>query len=343
MRAASGSAANRARTAGGWSPGRLRGSGRSTAVRVPSGYMSTWAPTQASSVSPPVRRRGAAQAAQPAPGAASGRRPGVPDSGCRTRVVRLRARPRSSRSLSHRRRRGFRPRRCTAMCSVHRTVMRPCVGFHTVRCRRARSSPVRDRTPAVSDRMSGDHGHRLTTHTRRPKGEPCPATPVPGGRPTDRADRSPRLGRAAGRVGARLGRATPRPRAHRATRRAHAAGDGLVVGTMPLVARVDRGAAHPGRRRGRRGLLPDLPRGGRPGTRPRVTGFGGALVALLVPAAHLRGRRRSCVRGRVPKFGLAYAGVAGALAVGQLLIEIYRGSSSTTRPARRGDRRVSGC
>jgi hypothetical protein len=39
------------------------------------------------------------------------------------------------------------------------------------------------------------------------------------------------------------------------------------------------------------------------------------------------------VRGAVPKFGLAYAGVAGALAIGQLLIEIYRGSSSTSRPA----------
>jgi hypothetical protein len=38
------------------------------------------------------------------------------------------------------------------------------------------------------------------------------------------------------------------------------------------------------------------------------------------------------VRGSVPKFGLAYAGVAAALGVGQLLIELYRGSSSTDRP-----------
>ena len=58
MRAASGSAANRARALGGCSPGRLRASGRSASVRVPSGYMSTWAPTQASSVSPPVRVAG---------------------------------------------------------------------------------------------------------------------------------------------------------------------------------------------------------------------------------------------------------------------------------------------
>ena len=38
------------------------------------------------------------------------------------------------------------------------------------------------------------------------------------------------------------------------------------------------------------------------------------------------------VRRSVPKFGLAYAAVTGALAVGQLLIELYRGSSSTARP-----------
>jgi hypothetical protein len=63
-----------------------------------------------------------------------------------------------------------------------------------------------------------------------------------------------------------------------------------------------------------------------------VTGLGGALVALLVPAANLA-VGLVLARGRMPKFGLAYGAVAGALAVGQLLIEIYRGSSSTTRPA----------
>ncbi|SFD92150.1 hypothetical protein [Blastococcus tunisiensis] len=61
-------------------------------------------------------------------------------------------------------------------------------------------------------------------------------------------------------------------------------------------------------------------------------GVGSALVALLVPAVHLV-VGVGLLRGSVPKFGLAYAGVAGALAVGQLLIEIYRGSSSTSRPA----------
>lgn len=63
-----------------------------------------------------------------------------------------------------------------------------------------------------------------------------------------------------------------------------------------------------------------------------VDGSGSALVALLVPAANLA-VGVPLLRGAVPKFGLAYAAVAGALGTGQLLIEIYRGSSSTSRPA----------
>jgi hypothetical protein len=62
-----------------------------------------------------------------------------------------------------------------------------------------------------------------------------------------------------------------------------------------------------------------------------VTGFGSALVGLIGPVANLV-VGLVLVRGVVPKFGLAYAGVVGALAVGQLLIELYRGSSSTARP-----------
>jgi hypothetical protein len=37
--------------------------------------------------------------------------------------------------------------------------------------------------------------------------------------------------------------------------------------------------------------------------------------------------------GRVPRLGLAYAAVAGTLAVGRLLIELHLGHGSTTRPA----------
>ncbi|SNR57676.1 hypothetical protein SAMN06272737_11386 [Blastococcus mobilis] len=60
-------------------------------------------------------------------------------------------------------------------------------------------------------------------------------------------------------------------------------------------------------------------------------GFGSALVALLVPAIHLV-VGGVLLRGVVPKFGLAYAGVAGTLALGHLMIEIYRGRTSTARP-----------
>jgi hypothetical protein len=63
-----------------------------------------------------------------------------------------------------------------------------------------------------------------------------------------------------------------------------------------------------------------------------VDGVGSALVVLLVPVAHLA-VGGVLLRGAVPKFGLAYAGVAGALGIGQLLIEVYRGSASTSRPA----------
>jgi hypothetical protein len=61
-------------------------------------------------------------------------------------------------------------------------------------------------------------------------------------------------------------------------------------------------------------------------------GLGGVLVGLVVPLASVV-VGASLVRGAVPKFGLAYAGVGAALAVGELLIELYRGSSSTSRPA----------
>ena len=108
-------------------------------------------------------------------------------------------------------------------------------------------------------------------------------------------------------------------------------GEGLVVGTTPLVSRVSGALLILAAGMSIAALFPTyLVVGGR--ELSSVTGFGGALVALLVPAAHLA-MGVVLVRGLVPKFGLAYAGVAGALAVGQVLIEIYRGSSSTTRPA----------
>jgi hypothetical protein len=108
-------------------------------------------------------------------------------------------------------------------------------------------------------------------------------------------------------------------------------GDGLIVGTVPLVARVSGALLAVAALAGIAALVPTyLVVGGK--QLSLVSGFGGALVALLVPVAHLA-VGVVLARGRVPKFGLAYAAIAGALAVGQLLIEIYRGRSSTTRPA----------
>jgi hypothetical protein len=106
--------------------------------------------------------------------------------------------------------------------------------------------------------------------------------------------------------------------------------DGLVVGTVPPVARVAGALLVLA---GLVGLAAPFPTylvvGGHQIS--QATGPGSVLVALLVPVLHLA-VGAGLVRGAVPKFGLAYAGVAAALAVGQLLIELYRGSSSTSRP-----------
>ena len=78
-------------------------------------------------------------------------------------------------------------------------------------------------------------------------------------------------------------------------------------------------------------FLPYLVVGGRAVT--IATGVGSALVgAAACPVADVV-VGTTLVRRQVPKLGLAYAAVDGALAVGKLLIEIYRGSTSTARPA----------
>jgi hypothetical protein len=63
-----------------------------------------------------------------------------------------------------------------------------------------------------------------------------------------------------------------------------------------------------------------------------ASGIGSLLVALVVPVLHLA-VGLPLARARVPKLGLAYAAVAAALATGQVLIELYQGSASTSRPA----------
>ena len=107
-------------------------------------------------------------------------------------------------------------------------------------------------------------------------------------------------------------------------------GHGLVVGTVPAGVRVTGVLLVLAALTGAAAAFPTyLVVGGR--ELSSAQGFGSTLVSLLVPAVHLA-VGAVLVRKAVPKFGLAYAGVAGALGLGQLLIEIYRGSSSTSRP-----------
>jgi hypothetical protein len=106
--------------------------------------------------------------------------------------------------------------------------------------------------------------------------------------------------------------------------------DGLVVGTVPVLARLSGVLLVLAAVVAIAALFPTyLVVGGQ--ELSTVSGFGSVLVALVVPVVNLA-VGVGLLRGAVPKFGLAYAGVVGALALGQLMIEIYRGSSSTTRP-----------
>jgi hypothetical protein len=126
-------------------------------------------------------------------------------------------------------------------------------------------------------------------------------------------------------VATRDARRPPQPRPVPAPR-----GEGLVIGTVPVLARVAgvllvlAGVA---------GIAAAFPTylvvGGRELTLangPAATG-----ATLLLPLAHVV-VGAVLAAGRVPKLGLAYATVAAALGVGRLLIEIYLGQSSTDRP-----------
>jgi hypothetical protein len=137
--------------------------------------------------------------------------------------------------------------------------------------------------------------------------------------------------------GARRGdvrRGSPQQNAHRRAATAGAASglhdDGLIIGTVPAGVRMTGVLLVLAALAGVAALFPTyLVVGGQ--ELSSATGPGGALALLPVPVAHLA-VGVVLIRAAVPKFGLAYAGLAGGLAVGQLLIEIYRGSSSTTRP-----------
>jgi hypothetical protein len=107
--------------------------------------------------------------------------------------------------------------------------------------------------------------------------------------------------------------------------------DGLVVGDVPLLARVSGVLLVLAGLAGVAGAFPTyLVVGGQDVA--QAGGFGGVLVVVLAPVvgAVVGG---VLAAGRVPRLGLAYAGVAGALALGLLLIELYRARTSTVRPA----------
>lgn len=138
---------------------------------------------------------------------------------------------------------------------------------------------------------------------------------------TDRTRTDP-----SGATARRAARSAGAPR----TPEAEGEGDRLVVGTIPPAVRVCGALLVLAGLVGAIAALPTYLVVGGEELR-HVRGVGDALVAFLVPAVHVA-VGGTLLRRAVPKFGLAYAAVAGALAVGELLIEIYRGSSSTARP-----------
>ncbi|PRY51971.1 hypothetical protein LY71_101343 [Geodermatophilus tzadiensis] len=156
-------------------------------------------------------------------------------------------------------------------------------------------------------------------------------------------DRSVRDDRTRGGTDRRTGAAAARARRPAPDRRPTAAGegtapadrprgdaDGLLVGDVPAGARVAGVLLVLAGLAGAAALFPrylvvggeELTLGG---------GVGAVLTGLLVPLVSVAVGAGLAV-GRVPRFGLAAAAVGGALALGGLLIELYRGSSSTVRP-----------
>ena len=106
--------------------------------------------------------------------------------------------------------------------------------------------------------------------------------------------------------------------------------DGLVVGDVPQTARIAGVLLVLAGLVALAALLPTyLVVGGR--ELALGGGAGGVLVGLVVPVTSIA-VGAGLAAGRLPRLGLAYAGVGGALALGSLLIEVYRGSTSTVRP-----------
>ena len=134
----------------------------------------------------------------------------------------------------------------------------------------------------------------------------------------------------------RSGGGTARPAARRTGPRRPpeptpaAPADGLVVGDPPPTARLAGVLLVLAGVLGAAGLFPTyLVIGGTEVS--QSAGAGSLLAGLVVPltAVAVGG---GLTAGRVPRFGLAFASIGGALSVGLLLIELYRASTSTVRP-----------
>ncbi len=106
--------------------------------------------------------------------------------------------------------------------------------------------------------------------------------------------------------------------------------DGLVLGDPPVLARGTGVLLLLAGLTGAAGLFPTyLVIGGTEVS--QGAGPLGLLAGLVVPLTSAAVGGGLAV-GRVPRFGLAFAGIGGVLAVGLLLIELYRASTSTVRP-----------
>ncbi len=106
----------------------------------------------------------------------------------------------------------------------------------------------------------------------------------------------------------------------------------LVVGTTPVIARVAGGLLVLAGLLGVASLFPTyLVVDGRETS--LAAGPAGVVAALVVPLSSLA-VGALLAAGRLPKFGLAHAGVGGALALGSLFIEVYNGSESLERAGR---------
>ena len=124
---------------------------------------------------------------------------------------------------------------------------------------------------------------------------------------------------------------TPTPAGSSAGTRPDAPADGLVLGELPVLARAAGVLLLLAGLVGAVAVFPtQLVVGGRDVS--LVTGPLDAVVALVGPVVTVL-VALGLVAGRVPRLGLAYAVVTGALAVGQLLVQLYLGRASTDRPA----------